>query len=203
MKQFGKFGGMELIPKPGIGTEFNMDVPLYPYVAKALGNRSVAYPIIDKCFSINKYSYYRAAVDNIFYRHPIITDGCLLQVEYARKVLGILIFFVESEQTNKTTNSYQSIIKIIKKAYPFMYQYLLNNNKFNPDAYAIALRKKRRNNMENINTDELVHSFIVAMYLSNLDNKPLTKGYQHIIQFSRGRLNFFSLLLSNYILKDF
>jgi len=183
MKSFGKLGGMEIRYTKEGGLKFDVQVPVYPFVAKAIGAKPKAYGVVDKWYNANKYKYYRAAIEDHFYRHEIVTGGCLLQVEYARKALGLMTFFKQEESNSQETATYQSIIKIIKKAYPRAYQYMLKNNELSIEAY-IRTMSQKNNGIKNKDISGLGDDLVVALYLAELQGKVIVKSpvYMEFVQ---------------------
>jgi len=98
-----------------------LQINLLPFAVEALGYNRKIYKDIDRLYQSRKYEFYKAAKEHELYTHQIVTEGGLLQEEYCKKALGILLFAGENEEI---TNE---LYEIIRKGWTYAYLFVENN----------------------------------------------------------------------------
>lgn len=151
---------------------------LLPFVVEAMGGCKTIYDDIDKLYQTNRYKFYKYAKQHKFYTHPIITGGSLLQEEYCKKVLGIII----CARKNEDWKLLQKVDKLINKGYHWTYLYVKNHNKIDVQGFINAYRKKFHNYMDNSNIPVDYH-FIMLLFLAMNHGKEIIKddAYNNMI----------------------
>lgn len=96
-----------------------------PFLLKAFSKNHKTYNLIDKIYNTNKYEFYRFAKESSYYKHSTISDGDIMQEEYARKILGIL----EYQNLYQDQELLGEILKIASRGWPTTYHYVVSNNK--------------------------------------------------------------------------
>ena len=150
-----------------------MDVNHYiAFVAEAIAKVPKGYPLINKIYRKNKYEFYRAASESNLYDSVIINDGSIFHVEYARKILGILLFINQHEEDNEHYT--QDVCKLVKESYPYVWQYAESRDEI---CFADFLKKlvKKKNGLRNIGDDELNCSLVILLFLSESSDKTIVK----------------------------
>ena len=151
----------------------SINIDLNPFVAVALGQVPSCYKALDKLYQTSAYRYrfYRAAITNKYYKHRFITKGGLLEVEYARKALGIVVFFAECDDNDflKVGDAFK---KILQRAYPYAHSYVLAQTVFTPSKFLAALAKKHKG-LDNIGDIELNSNIAVALLLALNQSKKI------------------------------
>ena len=152
-----------------------MELDLTLFVAVALSKMPKGYPLIDKIYKKNKFAFYKRAVDSEFYDNSIVNEGSIIQTEYARKALGILLYEPDDADTAADYNS--DIYQLVKEAYPYAWQYVKNNPKIRFTDFFTKLVKKRKG-LNSIGDDELNSTFVIVLFLcQNLGKTVDTDDY--------------------------
>ena len=113
-----------------------MELNLIPFVVEALGSNKTIYKDIDNLYQRHKYEFYKAAKESEWYEHLIFKEGSLLQEEYCKKVLGILIADIDDDTV------YQDFMKLIQKGFRWTYEYVNKRFSVDVDEYTRAFTKK-------------------------------------------------------------
>lgn len=112
-----------------------MQVNLLPFVIEALGANKKIYKDIDRIYQENKYEYYKAAKEHELYNHPIVKEGSLIQEEYCKKALGILI-------GPKDEKLVIELEKLFKRGFRYTYTYAEKHLRIDLSKFIYAFMKK-------------------------------------------------------------
>ena len=146
-------------------------ININPILAVALGQATHCHKALDKLYQtdIYRYRFYRAAITSPYYKHEIVIGGVLVEVEYARKALGIIAFLVEcdTKPNEQNKNDFikvnEAFKKILQRAYPYAYSYMLAQSAFMAGKFVSALVKKHKGNIGQV---EIHNNVAVATYLT-------------------------------------
>ena len=155
-------------------------IDIYPFIAVALGQAPGCHKALDRLYQTDMYRYrfYRAAITDKYYRHILITEGNLLEVEYTRKALGILTFLKNCVQEQKKQNENdfvkinETLKKIIQKAYPYAHSYILTQTVFVSEKFFYALVKKYKGR-DNLGDLLVNNNIAVALFLAMNQSKEI------------------------------
>lgn len=142
----------------------NIKLDLTPFICEAFGYNTKIYKEIDNLYQNDKYKFYNSAKNHPLYNHKILTEGNLLQEEYAKKTLGILL-----NLDDKVT---EELVRIIKKGWHYSYIMALNSPKVDLEKFLNNFVKKHKG-LENISDDELNTSLIITILLANSLDKEI------------------------------
>lgn len=146
-----------------------MQLNLLPFIVEVLGNHPKIYKDIDKIYMDNRYEFYKAAKEHELYNHQIIREGSLLQEEYCKKVLGILLCTDKEEISLK-------LLDLIKKGFPYSYTYFNSHCEINLGKFAKAFTRKFGGPVDN-NGIGIDHHAIILLFLAmNSDKKLIQDG---------------------------
>lgn len=135
-----------------------IEVDLFPFVVEALGNNKKIYKDIDKLYQSNKYEFYNAAKEHKLYTHQILTEGSILQEEYCKKVLGILLVANYKEEISI------DIDRIVHKGYTWTYTYVNNHKTIRIVDYYNSFIKKFGGPFDNHRIPIDYHSIILLFW---------------------------------------
>lgn len=160
-----------------------MGLNLIPFVVEALGSNKTIYKDIDNLYQRHKYEFYKAAKESEWYEHPIFKEGSLLQEEYCKKVLGILIADIDDETV------YQDFMKLVQKGYRWTYEYVKSRFSIDVDEYLKAFTKKYHGAVDDKGIGIELH-FCILLFLSlNMQKKVVENGsHQRFINLLYTRL---------------
>lgn len=160
-----------------------MELNLIPFVVEALGSNKTIYKDIDNLYQRHKYEFYKAAKESEWYEHPIFKEGSLLQEEYCKKVLGILIADIDDETV------YHDFMKLIQKGYRWTYEYVKSRFSIDVDEYLKAFTKKYHGAVDDKGIGIELH-FCILLFLSlNMQKKVVENGsHQRFINLLYTRL---------------
>lgn len=119
-----------------------VEINFLPFIVESMGDNEYIYEDIDRIYVKNRYAFYRAAKEHPLYNHQIIKEGSLVQEEYRKKILGILV----EAQNNK--DIVVEIENLIKKGYRYTYIYVRNHPKIYLNEYTKFFIKKHKNQKE-------------------------------------------------------
>lgn len=146
-----------------------MDLNLLPFLCEAFSTNNKIYKYIDDLYKENKFEYYKLAKSHELYNHPIASEGSLLQEEYFKKSLGILI---KLQQESELINS---VIPIIKSGWNYVYNYINTHTIINLEAFTKNFVHKNKG-LNNITDDEMNSNVIMLFFLSQYLEKELEES---------------------------
>ena len=131
---------------------------------------------IDNIYKSNKYEFYRLAKQSSEYNSIIISDSDFLKEEYNRKLLGIVIY-IQNTQDSTLINK---VLDIIKDSYTYTFNYFLKNKYTIDFDDFITCYIKKNKGIDNIKDDELNSNLIILHMLSIWNNREIVnnKCYQ-------------------------
>lgn len=136
-----------------------MTIYLLPFVVEALGYNKKIYKDIDRLYQSRKYEFYKAAREHELYTHPIVTGGGLLQEEYCRKALGILLC------VNKDAELAEEFMNIIRKGWTYAYLFVQNHTKIDLEKLAKNLIRKA-GGLEQVSDDWINTQLFMAYFFA-------------------------------------
>ena len=138
-----------------------MQVNLLPFVVEALGNCKKIYKDIDRVYQQNKYEFYKAAKASELYNHHIVREGSLIQEEYCKKVLGIILGAGEDKKIHT------EIENLIKKGFRYTWVYLEKHLKIDLQDFARAFYKKFKGYVDDAGVPVDFHSTMLLFLALN------------------------------------
>lgn len=163
--------------------EFN----LLPFVVEAFGYNKKIYKNIDRLYKKHRYKFYRAAKNNELYNNQIITECSLLQEEYCRKALGILMCL----NTDKTVN--EDLIKIVHKGWAYTCLYAENHSEINLGDFLEKFIRKNKG-LDNLTDDDINANITILIFYSINLEKPIKQDetYKVFYKSSMARMSQYS-----------
>lgn len=159
-------------------------INILPFLCEAFATNKHTYKFIDEVYQKDKLKFYLSAKNHELYNHDITKEGSLLQEEYFKKILGILL---NSEEYN------DDIENIIKHGWHHVYLYVKNNSIIDMDKYLYTLQKKCKG-IDNLSDDELNGYFLILVALANAEGKEINTTsvvYKGFIQYLHMRTTFY------------
>mgnify|MGYP007012348604 FL=1 len=96
-------------------------IDLLPFIVEALGGNKYIYKDIDNLYQTDKYRFYQAAKSHELYTHQIVSEGGLLQEEYCKKALGILLCAGDEAVS-------EGLLGIFYKGWTYAYLFVRNHS---------------------------------------------------------------------------
>ena len=152
---------------------------LFPFTVEALGFNKNIYKDIDQLFQKYKYTFYKAAKEHYLYQHQIVTEGALLQEEYCKKALGILLC---TDYAEEITND---LFNIFRKGWTYAYLFVENNIEIDLDKFMKNVIRKA-GGLDKV-SDDWLSSQIFAVYFIALNSgksiikNDLSKNFEQIL----------------------
>jgi len=148
---------------------------ILPYVAYAFGLNKKSYHLIDKVYNENKEVYFSYAANSEYYNKPPVITGTPLQIEYTRKILGILLYFYNTGDTE----IYKKLVDIFKKSFNYLYQLIQSYKEIE---ILKIMEKFKEDIYKNYAWTGIIYS-IMTLFGASLLNKPIKKDehYQFFI----------------------
>lgn len=110
-------------------------VDILPYVCLAFAYNKKAHPIIDKIFDSDRETFHYYASNSVYYNSCPIVETTPLQIEYARKVLGILQCYLNTDSEEQRAKLHQQIDELFKKSFSYHYQLIKSSPKIDLDKF--------------------------------------------------------------------
>lgn len=143
--------------------EFELD--LLPFLVESFGVNRQIRGQIDALYQSDVFRFYSLARNHELYNHPIVKEGGLLQEEYSRKALGIIL---AAENDDKV---YSALIKIISAGWSEVYSFIANRPRFNISSFMKYLGRKK-GPIQDLSVDYINSCLIIGLVLANFFNKP-------------------------------
>ena len=144
-----------------------MEFNIFPFVVEALGCNEKVYKDLDRLYQSRKYEFYRAAKEHELYTHQIVTEGGLLQEEYCKKALGILLCAIGNEEIA------ESLSAIFRKGWTYAYLFVQNNAEIDLGRFMRSIVKKA-GGIDKMSDDWLNTQLFVVYFLALNTGKPIT-----------------------------
>lgn len=144
-----------------------MQFNLFPFAVEALGGNEKIYRDLDLLYQTRKYEFYRAAKVHKLYTHQIVTEGGLLQEEYCKKALGILLCAIGN------TEIADALSAIFRKGWTYAYLFVQNNAEIDLERFMRAIVKKA-GGIDKMSDDWLNTQLFVVYFLALNTGKPIT-----------------------------
>ncbi len=144
-----------------------MELNLLPFVVEALGYNKAVYPDIDRVYQAHKYEFYKAATEHELYTHQIVTEGGLLQEEYCKKALGILLCL--DEETSR------GLSDIYRKGWTYAYLFVENHQEVDLQKF-IQNAVRKAGGLDRVSDDWLNTQIFIAYFLALNAKKPIIEN---------------------------
>lgn len=139
-------------------------------MCEALGYNKAIYGEIDNIYKKKRYEFYKLARESNLYNHQMITEGGLLQEEYCKKALGILLYLAKysDEKIQK------GLSEIIKKGWPYVYTFAINFNQISFNKFMERYVRKNKG-IENLTDDDINTSLMILFFISINSEKQINE----------------------------
>ena len=164
-----------------------MEFSLLPFLIESLGYNKLIYSDIDKLYQTDKLKFYNSAKNHELYNHPIIKEGGLLQEEYSKKALGLVL---NSEPGGYIEND---LTEILIKGWKYVYVFIKNKNTIDLDKFGKSFIKKNKG-IDNVSIDCFNTSLLIAYFLATGLNKTIIENdvYKKLIEMFTNRWKFYT-----------
>ncbi len=146
-----------------------MEIYLLPFAVEALGYNRKIYKDIDRLYQSRKYEFYKAAKGHELYSHQIVTEGGLLQEEYCKKALGILLCAGKDEDVAKQLSA------IFRKGWTYAYLFVENNSEIDLGKF-IKNAARKAGGLDKVSDDWLNSQLFVVYFLALNAGKPFAQN---------------------------
>lgn len=143
-----------------------MQLYILPFIVEAFGSNPKIYKDIDRLYQKRKYEYYKAAKEDELYNHQIITEGSLVQEEYCKKALGLILL------SEKYADLKEGLSDVIRKGWTYAYLYVSNNPKIFGEKFLINVVKKS-GGLDNVSDDYINGQILILYFLANGHEKEI------------------------------
>jgi len=169
--------------KEGVRTMQNVELNLLPFIVEALGYNKTVYPDIDKLYQTKKSEFYQAARNHELYNHQIITEGGLLQEEYCKKALGILLC------ANSDEKIAEGILNIFRKGWTYAYLFVQNHVEIDLSKFMQRLIRKH-GSLDKVSDYFINTNLFICLYLALCTEKKIVENdiYWKTLELLRFRL---------------
>ncbi len=147
----------------------NLEFDIVAFVAEALGNNKKIYKDMDSLYLKRKYEYYRVAKEHKLYTHQIITEGSLVQEEYCKKALGLLLL---SEHYPDTL---EGLFKIIDKGWAYASLFVLNHQVIDGEKFLKNVVKKS-GDIDKVSDTWLNAQMLMMYFLAHKHDKKIIQN---------------------------
>lgn len=142
--------------------EEKRQINLLPFIVEAFGCNPTIYKDIDKLYETRKHEFYKAAKKSELYTHQIVTEGILIQEEYCKKALGILLVLTGPKSKK---DDYEKLTSIIRKGWTYAYLFVKNNAEIDLGKF-IRRAVSKAGGIHNVSDDWLNSQMLIAYFLS-------------------------------------
>jgi hypothetical protein len=134
-------------------------INLLGFACEAFAYNYKIHPLIDIVYQKRKFEFYKLAQQSEFYNHTLLTQGSLIQEEYAKKTLGILLYNNNNEDEEITLD----ISNLFESGWNYIYTFLGNNN--NVDLYQFMQKYLKKNKGIKNLTDDDINTNLIILYI--------------------------------------
>lgn len=145
-----------------------MQFNLLPFVVEAIGSNQAIYKDIDNLYQTDKYRFYKAAKDHELYTHQIVTEGSLLQEEYCKKALGILLC-ADDPDIN------EGLSAILRKGWTYAHLYIANHSQIDLGKF-IKNAARKSGGIEKVSDDWINAQMLFAYFLALNNGREIVKN---------------------------
>lgn len=146
-----------------------MELNLLPFIIEAMGYNKKIYKDIDRLYQKHKYEFYNAAKSHELYTHQIVTEGNLLQEEYCKKALGIILVMQENKDFE------DEFFNILGKGWPYAFAFVNSNSEVDLSKFMIRLIKKS-GGIDKLSDDEINTNVFMCFYIAICANKKIVEN---------------------------
>jgi hypothetical protein len=166
------------------------EINLIGFLCEAFGQNPKIYADIDMIYQKRKYEFYKLARESDLYSHPLITAGSLIQEEYCKKMLGILLYLYDD--TPNDAEIADDLNNMIKKGWAYAFTFL-NHSKISLSTFMQKFIKKN-GGLENITDDDMNANLVILLVMSMSTGKTVIQDdfYYYIIQCFSERLEHYN-----------
>ncbi len=164
-----------------------MEFSTFPFVVEALGyNRSIREDL-DKLYQTDKFRFYELARNHELYDHPIVKEGGLLQEEYSKKALGIVL------ASEADAEVHQALSDLIISGWKRVFVYVRNRSSLKLGDF-IRYYFRKNGGIEHISDDSLNTNLLMALVIAVSLEKPVAHddSYQVLVQMFSKRWDFYN-----------
>lgn len=136
-------------------------INLLGFLCEAFGQNKKIYKDIDLIYQKRKYEFYRLAKEHELYNHQLITEGSLLQEEYSKKILGILLYQYNEPDDEEIV---YDIDRLVKKGWPYVYSFL-SHSEVSLSEFMKRFAKKS-GSIKNLTDDDINASLTILLVMS-------------------------------------
>lgn len=140
------------------------------FICEAFGQNQKIYKDIDLVYQKRKHEFFKLAKADELYNHPIITGGSLLQEEYSKKMLGIILY----QHINADSEDIiRDIDNLVKKGWPYVYTFL-NFSEISMDKF-LKRYSKKKGGLEDLTDDEINANLIILLSIASSKGKTVIR----------------------------
>nr|WP_294487031.1 hypothetical protein [uncultured Anaerosporobacter sp.] len=160
-------------------------INLIGFLCEACGQNKKIYVNIDMIYKKRKYEFYKLSRESDWYNHPLITGGSLIQEEYSKKTLGILLYISGAPNDTEIASD---IFNMFKSGWAYAFTHL-NLPKISLSTFMQRFIKKN-GGLENVTDDDINANLIILIAMSLITGKTIIEDdfYHHIFQCFSERL---------------
>lgn len=164
-------------------------INLLGFLCEAFGQNEKIYKDIDSVYRSRKYECYRLAKEHELYTNQIITEGSLLQEEYSKKALGILLYQQANPDDEKIISETDMLFR---KGWPYVCAYL-NHSEISLSKFLEQYCKKN-GGIDRLTDDDLNTNITVLLVLAMSSGKAIVKDdfYNKTMDALLGRQNHYT-----------
>jgi len=145
-----------------------VEVDLLPFLVEALGHNRKIRDSLDELYQSDKFRFYELARNHELYDHPIVKEGGLLQEEYSKKALGILLAAGEDEVV------FSSLLQVLEVGWKEIYSFVSSRPSFSLRSL-MRLVVRKFGPPSALSSDFTTSCFVVALSVSNLLGKQVVQ----------------------------
>ncbi len=134
-------------------------INLLPFVVEALGYNRKIHKDIDRLYQTRKYEFYQAAKNHELYTNRILSEGSLLQEEYCKKALGILLCANGHEET------FNKLEDIFKKGWTYAFLFVKNHEEIDLEKFLVRLIRKA-GGPQNISASSVDTNLLIVNFMA-------------------------------------
>lgn len=160
-------------------------INLIGFLCEACGQNQKIYTDIDIIYKKKKYEFYKLAKEDDLYNHPLIIEGSLIQEEYSKKMLGILLYLYVTPNDTEIADDF---INMVKKGWAYAFTFL-SLPKISLSTFREKFIKKN-GGLEYITDDDMNANLVILLVMTLITGKTVIQDdfYHHVIQCFSERL---------------